>query len=96
VTSLKAQEADASQVLSILHAYGFVHLGVVRRAALLTVISEDNFGKETHIRLRKVTKQWWVPEVSQGGGFVSMEIRGNISEVLDEILKNYSWLLVQR
>ena len=95
-TFLNAKEADASQVQSILHAHGLVHLAVVRRGALLTIVSEDNFGKETHFRLRRVTKQWWVPEVHQGLGFVSTEIRGNISQVLDEILKKYSWLLVQR
>ena len=95
-TLLKAQEADESQVQIILHGHGFVHLSVVRRGAFLTVVSEDNFGKEPHIRLRRVTKQWWVPEVPQGSGFVSMEIRGNIPQVLDEILKKYGWLLAQR
>lgn len=95
-SSFKAQEVDKYLVQSILHAQGLVHLSVVRRGALLTVVSEDNFGKEPHFRLRRVTKQWWLLEAPQGTGFVSMEIRGNISHVLGEILKNYSWLLVQR
>ncbi len=76
---------------------GFEHLRCRRRGDLLTVVSGPDNDPIIHVRLRRVTKQWWELEApAPSGRWERTGLRGNRIEVLDRVMSDFGWLLAPR
>lgn len=73
------------------------HLRVKKRGATLTFVSGPEDAPIQHLRLRKVTRQWWTPDApAHSGRWESLPIRARISEALESVRTEFPWLLVPR
>jgi len=70
------------------------HLRVRKHGALLILESGPRQHPVRHVRLRRVTRQWWTPEVyTHTGAWQPIPERGGISEVLDLLRTQFPWIL---
>lgn len=76
---------------------GFEHLRSRRRGDLLTIVSGPEDDPVVHVRLRRLTKQWWDAEVPAGGRrWQPLGLRDGRIEVLDTLVADFGWLLAPR
>lgn len=71
------------------------HLRVRKYGALLILESGPKDDTVAHARLRRVTKQWWTPELpSHTGIWSALPERLPIGEALDLLHTQFPWVLV--
>lgn len=95
---LPADPVDVMVVEAYLEDHAeLAHLRVRKRGDLLILESGPRGDVITHVRLRRVTKQWWTPELpSNGGAWSHLPVRLPIREALDLLQSEFPWLLTPR
>jgi hypothetical protein len=70
------------------------HLRVRKHGALMILESGPQSDAIPHARLRRVTKQWWTPELpTYGGTWSPLPARLPIGEALELLRTEFSWVL---
>ena len=92
---LAADPFDVDSVEDYLERHPeLAHLRVRKYGALLILESGSRKDPIRHARLRRVTRQWWTPEVySHTGDWSPLPERASITEVLDLLRTQFPWVL---
>lgn len=70
------------------------HLRVRKRGDTLIFESGPVDDPIRHFRLRRVTRQWWTPEVQgHSSRWDPLPIRAGIPDALDSMLREFPWLV---
>lgn len=98
MTKLAAERFDVEGTDAFFQSCeGFEHLRSRRRGALLTIISGTDDDPIVHVRLRRVTKQWWeVEALTSSGRWENIGLRGVRIDLLDSLVTDFEWLLAPR
>ena len=76
---------------------GFEHLRSRKRGPVLTVVSGPADDPIQHVRLRRVTKQWWEVEApTSSGRWQRTGLRGLRIDLLDTLVTDFEWLIAPR
>ena len=76
---------------------GFEHLRSRKRGPVLTVASGPADDPIQHVRLRRVTKQWWEVEApTSSGRWQRTALRGLRIDLLDALVTDFGWLMAPR
>jgi hypothetical protein len=91
----------AADSIDVMSAEGYLeeheelaHLRVRKRGDLLIIESGPRSDAIPHARLRRVTKQWWTPEIpSHTGAWSPLPARLRIFDALELLRKDFPWVL---
>jgi len=71
------------------------HLRVRKRGDLLIIESGAKSDPIPHIRLRRVTRQWYTLEIAARTGWEHVPIRARASELLEMVIHEFPWVLTR-
>jgi hypothetical protein len=91
--TLRAEEYEASTVRDVLRKRRLRHLRVRRYGALIIIESGPEADAIPHVRLRRVTKQYWTLEAAtHTGRWEGTGLRDCLEPVLEQALRDMAWL----
>ena len=94
MAKLTAEPRDADALESFLHAQGYTHLRVRRRAAVLTIESGPSDDPHPRARLRRVTTQYWTLEMPHHSGrWDHTPFRGLRADVQALLVDTFPWTI---
>jgi hypothetical protein len=95
--TLRAEEYEADSVRDVLRKRRLRHLRVRRYGALLIIESGPEEDAIPHVRLRRVTRQYFTLEAAtHTGRWERTGLRACLEPVLEQALREMPWLFADR
>lgn len=94
MASLRVEQQHISESNRYFSERDLSHLRVIKRGALLTIVSGPEHDKVPHARLRRVSPQRWALEMpTHTGRWQPTGLTGTLQDSLRMLTDNFGWTL---
>ncbi len=93
MAKLRAEEADADEVIRLLHKRRLRHLRAVRRGELITLVSGDD--PFAHARMRRVSAQQWRLEMPSHSRWQPTPFEAGLGDIVSTLVDAFGWTLAK-
>jgi|SRR5574338_523726 hypothetical protein len=78
---------------NIIEKHGLAHLRARKHGDLLIIESGPKQNPVHHLRMRRVTRQWYALEIPDHPHWQRVDIRARAHVVLETVIREFPWLL---